>query len=535
MLNSFQPVRKNNNFKIYLSTLIIFIFFTNIYSQDTKTLKLDPALLVSLKECQKIATQLGDKLYPGWDFNKTPILLYKPNVQELLINYPHKPKGFSEYTGFNPLNGQKIYVRNETTFIKYDDQNTTYLVEGIDVLVVADTYSSMRAQLRGITMNQTKEQVVKWLDNWSFIGSPYHKLSTILHEGFHVYQNLSAPNKNANEGSVASYPFLNPINNSLYELEGAILKDALFAKDKKRIIKKINEFVAVRTHRQSLLDSVFVAYENLNEFKEGTAKYIQYKMYSEGKNMIPIKEMKYVNGFTDYKIALPKIFKNEIEDMVKIVGVKDNRFGNRFGAGPLRFKLYDLGACQGLLLDKVMPEWKNNIFKDGVYLSDLLDEATNLSKSEKIEHLNDAKSAYNYDLIYKEKLAFQKEGKKVIQEKVYAIMKSKNTLVVINYKGHKIRGLSYTPFGITKVTDYATIYEMTPIGIYFDKVRKLISKTQFPVLVNTKEEKVYFSIKTAIDEFTAGTSTKLSMKEFELVAEEINIVKEANRVIITFK
>ncbi len=114
-------------------------------------------------------------------------------------------------------------------------------------------------------------------------------------------------------------------------------------------------------------------------------------------------------------------------------------------------------------------------------------------------------------------------------------MKTKNTLVVIDYKGHQITGLSYTPFGITKVGDNSTIYEMVPIGIYFDKVPELISKTQFPVLVNTEEEKVYFSINTPIDDFTSGTTSKLSMKEFELVAEEFYIVKKGNRIDITFK
>ena len=453
----------------------------------------------------------------------------------MLINYPHKPKDFSVYNGFNPLEGQTIYVRTDSTFISYDDQNTTFEIEGIDVLVVADTYSSMRAQLRGIIMNQTNDVINNWLDNWNFISSPYHKLSTILHEGFHVYQNKRAPDKNADEGKVANYPFLNPVNNSLYVLEGNILKDALFAKDRKTLKQKVNEFVAVRTLRQSKLDSVFVAYENLNEFKEGTAKYIQYKYYSEGKNITPIDEMKYVNGFTDYLNQLPKTFEAEIEDMVNIVGVNDNRFGNKFGAGPLRFKLYDLGACQALLLDKVMPEWKMRIFDEGVYFSDLLQEAANLSNEEMKYYLNVAKSEYNYDNIYQEKLTFEAEGKEVYKEKVDAIMKTENTLVVIDYNGHQITGLNYTPFGITKVGDHSTIYELVQVGIYFDEVPELISKTPFPLMVNTDEQKIYFSVITSPDEFPTGTTTKLSIKEFELIAEEFTIIKEANRIVITFK
>jgi hypothetical protein len=537
MLQPSIPLKKKSILKTFIICAVIFTTYTGAISQNTDNLKLDPELLVLLKQCNSIISTMGDAIYPGWDFQNTPILFYKPNVQELLINFPHKPDGFSNYTGFNPLigSGKTIYTRNGTTYIPYDDQNTTLEIDGVKVLVVADTYSSMRNQLKGIFMNQPIESVNKWLDNWGFVSSPYHKLTTILHEGFHVYQEQMAPEKNANENKVAYYPFLDPVNNSLSVLEGNILKDALLTKNTEKIYKKINEFVAVRTYRHSLLDSVFVAYENLNEFKEGTGKYVEFKFYSKGADTKQIDEMKYVNGFTDFKNELPKLFKKEIEDMVNIVSVNDNRFGNKFGAGPLRYKLYFLGASQGLLLDKIMPEWKNKIFEKDVYLSELLKEASNLSNEDITKHLKDAKEAYNYNQIFKNKQAFEKEGNEVIQSKINAIMKTKNILVIIDYKGHKLTGMNYTPFGVTKVGDDSIIYEMVPVGIYFDKVPELISKTPFPIMVNKKEQKVYFSVKTPLDMFESGKTTKLSVAEFKFVADEFNIVKYSNCVVITFK
>jgi len=527
---------KKHYLKVKISVLTVLTFGCFLaFSQESSNLKLDPDLLVMLKECQNIHNQLGDNLYPNWDFKKTPILFYKPKVQELLINFPHKPEGFEEYKGFNPFENQTIYVRNDKTFFDWDDQNTTTEIDGVKVLVVADTYSSMRAQLRGAIMNQTKDFLNTWLDNWDFIGSPYHKLSTILHEGFHVYQEQLAEGKNANEGSVSQYPLLNPTNNSLSVLEGLILKDALTAKNQEAILRKAKQFVAVRSHRQSLLDSTFVAYENLNEFAEGTAKYIEYKFFSQGETLTPIDEMKYVNGFTDYKKELPNFFKRQLEDMVNIVSVNDNRFGNKFGAGPLRFKLYFLGACQGLLLDKVMPEWKEQIFDKGVYLSDLLDKATKLSDKDKKQLLNVTKTEYNYDKVFKEKLEFEREGEEIIKEKIDAILKTNETLVVIDYSGHKFAGMNYTPFGVTKVDENSSIYEMTPIGIYFDKVPELKSKKVFPVLLNKKEQKVYFSISTNPEEFKEGVVEKLlSVKEFDFIADKITVKKENNRVLISF-
>jgi len=516
--------------------LIIAILPMLVASQHTTNLKLDPTLLVLLKECQNITNQLSKELYPNWEFKKTPVLFYKPNVQELLVNFPHKPDGFDEYDGFNPLKGQTIYVRTGSTYISYDDQNTTTEIDGVKVLVVADTYSSMRNQLRGAIMNQPKDFLNKWLDDWGFIGSPYHKLGTIIHEGFHVHQERLAKGKNANEASVSNYPFLDPVNNSLSVLEGLILKDALLSNEEHVIQKKAKQFVAVRQYRQSLLDSTFVAYENLNEFAEGTAKYIEYKFFSEGENITPIDEMKYVNGFIDYKNTLPDFLKKEIEDMVNIVAVNDNRFGNKFGAGPLRFKLYYLGACQGLLLDRVMPQWKERIFDKEVYLSNLLQESFNLTTNQLSNLLQETKLEYDYNTIFNSKLEFKKKGKKVIQEKVDAIIADPNkTLIVFDYQGYKITGMNYTPFGVTKVDDNSIIYEMVPVGVYFDKGLNLISKTPFPLLINKKEEKIYFSINTPINEFNKGKTDKITHNDFEINATEFHIKKENNKVIMTFK
>ncbi len=95
--------------------------------------------------------------------------------------------------------------------------------------------------------------------------------------------------------------------------------------------------------------------------------------------------------------------------------------------------------------------------------------------------------------------------------------------------------MNYTPFGVTKVDANSTIYEMTPIGVYFDKISELKSKMAFPVLLDKKEQKVYFSVKTSPNEFTQGVNKTLSVKEFEFIADEINVEKKGNQIKISFK
>jgi hypothetical protein len=523
---------------VYLVTLSFLIYhIPSAFAQDSTELKIDPLMMISLKECRNITKTIGDKFYPGWDFQNIPVLFYKPNVQELLINYPHKPAGFREYNGFSPLGkDETIYVRNDTTIFPVDGQNTSTEIEGINVLVVSDTYSRMRSQIDGTVSSQSKGFVADWLQKWNFIESPYDEICLILHEAFHVYQRTMAPEKYADEMAVSKYPLLDPVNNSLFVLEGNILRDALFSKDSAEEIEKAKEFAAVRTYRQSRLKREFTEYENLNEYAEGTAKYVEYRFLKIGGQVQPVNEMYYRNGFNGYKGVLSKKLEDNINDMVKIASVSDNRFGNKFGAGPLRWRTYALGACQALLLDDLMFGWKTKIFEDSVYLCDLLKEAVNLTNAELEKFLQKAKNDYNYDRVYQEKLIFEQEGKKQIEEKANAILKTSKTLVTISYKGFADKiGMAYTPFGVTQINENEAIYDMVPVSVHFKKDAVLNFKKVVPVIVDKNKREIIFAIDIPASEFGTDVVSELSNDEFTLTNVKMLIEKKNNHVSIQLK
>lgn len=195
---------------------VILITISSVVAQQEQ-LKIDPMLLVSLLETRNIFKTLGMQFYPGWSLEKTPILFYRPGVQDVLINYPHLPKGFREYNGFSPLGTEKIYVRDKETLFAADDQNTSTQIDDIPVLVVADTFSRERNSLRDIVRRDPQYQQ-DWLDKWNFIQSPYVDIRFMLHEGFHVYQKTKSPKKFADERRIADYPVLDVTNNALFAL-----------------------------------------------------------------------------------------------------------------------------------------------------------------------------------------------------------------------------------------------------------------------------------------------------------------------------
>lgn len=508
---------------------------TTVFAQNTSELKINPLMLVSLKECLNITKTLGDEFYPDWDFKKTPVLFYKPNIQELLINYPNTPKGFSKYTGFNPLGEQTIYVRNDTTIFSIDDQNTSNEIDGIPVLVVADTFSRMRSQIKGTVLYYPKEFIADWLEKWKFLPSPYDEIMIILHEGFHVFQHRMAPEKSPDERVVSIYPVLDPVNNSLYALEGNILRDAIFSKDSKERKEKIKEFVAVRSFRQSKLKEKIVEYENLNEYVEGTAKYVEYKFLKLGEKVEPIKEMYYQNGFNGYRSVLSDIFKKEIEKMVKIVSVSDDRFSNKYSAGPMKYSSYYLGACQALLLDEIMPEWKKKIFDKDVYLCDLLKTAAKLSKADREKYLQQAKLEYKYSQIYKEKLKFKQEGKIRTQKMIDSILKTSNTLLTISYKGYTDNiGIGCTSFGVTPINDHSSIYDMVPIRVSFKEGVLLQFKKVVPVIIDKEKKEINFAVSSPV--FMGNEPViNLDTDEFSLLNAKIEYIKKGNHIIIQLK
>jgi hypothetical protein len=521
---------------LFAWTMLIVLIASPAFSQKTTELEIDPLLLVSLKECRNIMKSLGKEIFPGWDFQKTPVLFYRPNVQELLINYPHKPNGFSEYTGLNPLGNETIYFRNDTTIFTIDDQNTSREIEGIPVLIVADPFSRMRNQLQNVLIERTKEFAANWLKDWNFIPSPYDELEMILHEAFHVYQDKMAPEKSANEMVVSQYPILDPVNNALYVLEGGILKDALLSQDTQARLEKIKEFVAVRSFRQSRLDSNWVEYENLNEYNEGTAKYVEYKFLKVGETIEPIREMYYHNGFNGYWGILAQQFQDRMNNMVNIVAVNDDRFGNKFGSGPLRFKLYELGACQALLLDEVMPTWKDKIFDEGLYLSDMLKQAMALSADELEQYLVRTKLEYKYDEAYESKLRFEQEGKKKIQEKLASIVNTDQTLVKILYGGFAEKiSMAYTPFGVTQVSEKSAIYDMVPIKVRFREGVELQFKQVIPVLIDREKKEITFAVSTPLSKFKTGSADELETDEFTLSTVKMDIRREGNAITIQLK
>lgn len=495
---------------------------------DVSELRIDPLSLVSVAEARRFAAVVGDKLFPGWRFDSLPVLVYRPGVQEVLLNYPGRPPGYSPYVGFNPVPGVSVMARDDSTTFDIDAQNTTTVVAGVPVLVIADGYSRLRSNVRQMLL-ASRQDPLRVVSSWGFLESPYREVGILLHEGFHIYQHRSAPKKIQNDGVLATYPLLDPVNNTLFAIEGAALCDALRATDTTEARRKARQFVAVRATRRARLDSQFTSYEDAAEFLEGLGRYIELRYLQLAEQLTPSNAMFYHSGFDGYRGVTPRLLRERIDEIETFARGTDAITSNPFSSGPLRERLYGFGAAQGLLLDRFSPDWKARVFVDGVWLSGLLGEVLPVSASERPVLAGEAERDYSYPALLAAKQRLERDGRANALDRVAAILDGPGTLVTVSYAARDARfSIGFSPFGITQVDSLSTLYDMVPIDIRFAPGVTLVMKEVLPVLIDRRQRTVSFALpeSTSVREL-AGV---VEAREFRLTAPGARVQRNGRKV-----
>jgi hypothetical protein len=107
-------------------------------------------------------------------------------------------------------------------------------------------------------------------------------------------------------------------------------------------------------------------YSRFQEMIEGIALYTEYKIAElaaqSGFQTTP--EFRRLATFKSYRQLWEETYKN------KVFLIK---FGGRIARS--RNAFYPLGLGKGLLLDRLMPDWKTHYFEENVWLDDLLTKA----------------------------------------------------------------------------------------------------------------------------------------------------------------
>jgi hypothetical protein len=332
-------------------------------------------------EALHLRRTLGDALWPGWGTAEIPLIQYNERYA-FLVDYPDPPAGWLKMPERTARGGPWEPVAGDTcegrTYYRQVLSDVNVRPEAFTVLVGARWTASMTTKEwtqigLGNEMRKDLPGVLKHIVPYRAFGrllnSDWH-ICGVLHESFHAYQGMAAPERLA-EGercmSVAGrYPWDEPAFVEAWQKEQDLLAAALQATSQVEKADLTRRFLAQRRDRRAArgLDAELVDLERRREWEEGLAKYIELAIWRLGAttpDYRPIAAMNSDSNFKQYR-GFPQHWSQEVAQLRRGGSSRDGRF-------------YYTGMAQAFLLDSFAPDWKTKAMLPGVFLEDLLRQA----------------------------------------------------------------------------------------------------------------------------------------------------------------
>ena len=363
-------------FIIIIGLLGIAIYNLKLPKESPHKSQLSDVEFTRLSEVTHLRAELGNEIWPGWENEETPLLIY--NEAYAFLVGMNDPKAGWIRVPYKTIEGgtwKKIetddyhYYRQELP--ESGETPQAFIVEiGDDFVASMTTKDWTKIQLMQMIQADLPGFLKPIMPYSLFINrfdSDWH-VTGILHESFHAFQANQAYERLRSSEHANSYhnqyPWDSADMRESWLQERQMLAKALMEDDKQEIEASIREWLAIRNERREKMDSTLISYEKQREWLEGAAKYAELKsleLASNTKNYIPLDGMKADADFNFYNNAEDHL-KQEIRQLKSDLQFSESIF-------------YYSGWAQAELLDRLYPGWKLRYFEEGVYLDDLLAEA----------------------------------------------------------------------------------------------------------------------------------------------------------------
>ncbi len=295
---------------------------------------------VRIREAVSISKLHGEKIWAGINGAPFAILLVTDSV-EYLVNHP-SPSGDFTLLGNDPVLGSQVFYR-KPVFDKHL-LATFPAVNGVNTIVVG-------------TPENTGTNSSQWI-------------ITLLHEHFHqfVYSSpgyYSEVNQLYLSGGdqsgmwMLNYPF--PYADSLivhqYKSYTQALSRTLSAIGTKSFDMHFKVYLTERNWFQQLLKPADYRYFSFQIWQEGLARYTEYKFLKLLDGYEPAKEVSSLPDYVSFRTYRQELYNKQVD---RITGwdLSDHR----------RECFYALGFGEGLILDRLDPEWRMQYLADKFYI-----------------------------------------------------------------------------------------------------------------------------------------------------------------------
>ena len=327
-----------------MKTKLVFVCILFLLAQSVSA-KQKPSISdidrIRLAEAFRIGESLGNRLWKDWTTAPFAILLVTPEY-EFLVRHPNPSDDFT-LIGYDSLLQSKVYFRKQSfnkSFL------ATFPFNGPTTIVV------------GQAENTTSKTSTPWV-------------VSILHEHFHQLQysrpdylkavealNLSGGDKTGMWMINYAFPYSEDEVKKTVETMCKILLDALQTKGESDFNNKLNVYMKERQKLEKMLKPEDYRYFSFQIWQEGVARYTEYHMALLAAKMHkPSKEFKALKDYKPFNKVADEIKQNTLNE------IKTLKFDEY-----QRVAFYPLGACEGFLLDRANPKWRERYLAEKFYI-----------------------------------------------------------------------------------------------------------------------------------------------------------------------
>ena len=343
--------------------------------------RLDERQKALLSEALHLHRELGDSIWPGWAREDLPVVLYNERYA-FLTGLQDPPAGWIKVPGERVRGGPwervpedsfegAAYYRQalpspdenpEAFTVRIGDRWAASLptLEWFGIRLADRMRSEMPPALAAVFPYRPALRL--------FIGGSDGYLCMIQHEAFHAHQGVAAPLQIASAERAAAeverdYPFGQAASEQAWKRELGLLTSCLGAPTREEARAWARQFLAARQDRRDRLGlaAALTGCERQREWLEGLAKYVELESWRRAAltpDYRPLTALKSDPGFKAYAGSRRRLSR-EVGQIAWAKG--DTRF-------------YYSGMAQALVLDRLMPGWKNRAFAQDVWLEDLVAE-----------------------------------------------------------------------------------------------------------------------------------------------------------------
>jgi hypothetical protein len=203
-----------------------------------------------------------------------------------------------------------------------------------------------------------------------FIQPSEVQITGVLHETFHVYQAMLAPEKlEMAEDRYEIEEIYWGIDEQMgddWQEEVNLLAQALEAETDNELIELISTFLEKRQNRREKhsLDEEMINFERLIEWEEGLAKYVEVAIWKQAYSSPTYQSLSEIAQDPDFK-DYETFEQRWQQEIMTMKNQADNQGDTRF---------YYTGMAQAFLLERLKSDWKTHIMREGVWLDDLLQD-----------------------------------------------------------------------------------------------------------------------------------------------------------------